>query len=66
MDRNKFLALPLKEAREAFEREYLKYHIWRLKNNISRVADFVGMDRSALYKKFRAIQLNVVKNGDEE
>jgi len=50
--------LPLREAREAFEREYLLTQINRFGGNISRTATFVGMERSALHRKLKS--LNVV------
>ena len=53
--------LPLREAREAFEREYLLTQINRFGGNISRTAQFVGMERSALHRKLKS--LNVVNTG---
>ena len=50
--------LPLREAREMFEREYLMTQINRFGGNISRTASFVGMERSALHRKLKS--LNVV------
>jgi two-component system nitrogen regulation response regulator NtrX len=50
--------LPLREARELFEREYLMTQINRFGGNISRTATFVGMERSALHRKLKS--LNVV------
>ncbi|MCA8869952.1 MAG: sigma-54-dependent Fis family transcriptional regulator [Rhodobacteraceae bacterium] len=50
--------LPLREAREMFEREYLMTQINRFGGNISRTANFVGMERSALHRKLKS--LNVV------
>lgn len=58
--------LPLREAREVFEREYLITQINRFGGNISRTAGFVGMERSALHRKLKS--LGVVgghKNGGE-
>ena len=49
------LELPLREAREIFEREYLLAQINRFGGNISRTAEFVGMERSALHRKLRAL-----------
>src|SRR5213082_3329640 len=46
---------PLREAREAFEREYLKIQIRRFSGNISRTASFIGMERSALHRKLKAL-----------
>ena len=59
--------LPLREAREVFEREYLVTQINRFGGNISRTAGFVGMERSALHRKLKS--LGVVgghKNGGED
>ncbi|MCP5038365.1 MAG: sigma-54-dependent Fis family transcriptional regulator, partial [Rhodobacteraceae bacterium] len=47
--------LPLREAREAFEREYLLTQINRFSGNISRTASFVGMERSALHRKLKSL-----------
>ncbi|KIC48706.1 sigma-54 dependent transcriptional regulator [Tateyamaria sp. ANG-S1] len=47
--------LPLREAREAFEREYLLTQINRFGGNISRTANFVGMERSALHRKLKSL-----------
>jgi two-component system, NtrC family, nitrogen regulation response regulator NtrX len=49
------MSLPLREAREIFEREYLLSQIKRFGGNISRTAEFVGMERSALHRKLRAL-----------
>jgi two-component system nitrogen regulation response regulator NtrX len=46
---------PLREAREAFEREYLDFHLTRFSGNISRTAEFVGMDRAALHRKLKLL-----------
>ena len=47
--------LPLREARELFEREYLLTQIGRFGGNISRTASFVGMERSALHRKLKSL-----------
>ena len=47
--------LPLREAREVFEREYLLTQINRFGGNISRTANFVGMERSALHRKLKSL-----------
>ncbi len=52
------IALPLREARERFEREYLIAQINRFGGNISRTAAFVGMERSALHRKLKALGVN--------
>lgn len=49
------IALPLREARERFEREYLIAQINRFGGNISRTASFIGMERSALHRKLKAL-----------
>jgi two-component system nitrogen regulation response regulator NtrX len=51
------LALPLREAREAFERDYLTAQMARFGGNISRTASFVGMERSALHRKIKLLGL---------
>jgi two-component system nitrogen regulation response regulator NtrX len=48
---------PLREARESFEREYLRIQIRRFSGNISRTASFIGMERSALHRKLKALGL---------
>jgi two-component system nitrogen regulation response regulator NtrX len=48
---------PLREARESFEREYLRVQIRRFSGNISRTASFIGMERSALHRKLKALGL---------
>ena len=49
------MSLPLKKAREVFEREYLKAQISRFGGNVSRTAEFVGMERSALHRKLKSL-----------
>ncbi len=51
----KLLALPLREAREMFERDYLIAQINRFGGNVSRTAEFVGMERSALHRKLKLL-----------
>ena len=51
------MALPLREAREIFEREYLMAQIGRFGGNISRTAEFVGMERSALHRKLKSLSI---------
>lgn len=48
---------PLREARENFEREYLRIQIKRFSGNISRTASFIGMERSALHRKLKLLGL---------
>ena len=56
---------PLREARESFEREYLKIQIRRFSGNISRTASFIGMERSALHRKLKALGLGDKRDGEE-
>ena len=63
--------LPLREARELFEREYLLTQINRFGGNISRTAAFVGMERSALHRKLKSLGVNTAalsggRNGRDE
>jgi two-component system, NtrC family, nitrogen regulation response regulator NtrX len=59
--------LPLREAREVFEREYLLTQINRFGGNISRTAGFVGMERSALHRKLKSLGVvSSSKNGHGE
>lgn len=50
--------LPIKEAREIFEREYLQSQIKRFNGNISQTAKFIGMDRAALHRKLKALEIS--------
>jgi two-component system nitrogen regulation response regulator NtrX len=59
------MSLPLREAREIFEREYLLAQINRFGGNISRTAEFVGMERSALHRKLRALGVSSDQRGNE-
>ncbi|MDC7789819.1 sigma-54 dependent transcriptional regulator [Rhodoplanes sp. TEM] len=52
------MGMPLRDAREAFEREYLRAQISRFGGNISRTAEFVGMERSALHRKLKALGMD--------
>jgi len=58
------VVLPLREAREAFEREYLLTQVQRFAGNISQTARFIGMERSALHRKLRALGVHEGKNND--
>jgi two-component system nitrogen regulation response regulator NtrX len=62
----KIIALPLREARELFEREYLNAQILRFGGNISRTAAFIGMERSALHRKLKSLGLTGQRNGEDE
>ena len=52
------MSLPLREARECFERDYLVAQIERFSGNISRTAEFVGMERSALHRKMKSLGIS--------
>jgi two-component system, NtrC family, nitrogen regulation response regulator NtrX len=56
---------PLREARESFEREYLRIQIRRFSGNISRTATFIGMERSALHRKLKALGIGDKREGEE-
>ena len=49
------MALPLREAREQFEKDYLVAQINRFGGNISKTAEFIGMERSALHRKLKSL-----------
>lgn len=57
---------PLREARESFEREYLKVQIRRFSGNISKTANFIGMERSALHRKLKILGLATRKKKEIE
>ena len=58
-----FVTMSLREAREVFEREYLISQINRFGGNISRTASFVGMERSALHRKLKSLNVENTKSG---
>lgn len=60
------MSTPLREARESFEREYLRVQIRRFSGNISRTASFIGMERSALHRKLKMLGLSDAKSEDDE
>ncbi len=53
-----YLTYPLREAREAFERDYLERQLARFGGNISKTAAYVGMERSALHRKLKTLELS--------
>lgn len=57
--------LPLRDARDAFERVYFEYHIGKEGGNISRVADTVGLERTHLYRKLKQLGIRVSRRADE-
>ena len=60
------MGTPLREARETFEREYLRVQIRRFSGNISRTANFIGMERSALHRKLKALGIGESKGEEPE
>ncbi len=62
----RIIALPLREAREVFEREYLTAQILRFGGNISRTAAFIGMERSALHRKLKSLGVGSGRIAEEE
>ncbi|SDC95018.1 two-component system, NtrC family, nitrogen regulation response regulator NtrX [Sphingomonas sp. YR710] len=60
------MGTPLREARENFEREYLRVQIRRFSGNISRTASFIGMERSALHRKLKTLGLVDPRDDDSE
>ena len=56
------MSLPLREARERFERDYLIAQIERFSGNVSRTAEFVGMERSALHRKMKSLGIHAVNH----
>lgn len=63
-DDDRIIAMPLRDAREHFEREYLQAQIDRFGGNISRTASFVGMERSALHRKLKSLGLGTTGRDD--
>ncbi|CAN5395972.1 nitrogen assimilation response regulator NtrX [soil metagenome] len=66
MGAERTIALPLREAREVFEREYLAAQIMRFGGNISRTAAFIGMERSALHRKLKSLGVSPSRGGDDD
>ena len=54
------LSYPLKEAREKFEKNYLTSQLKKHKGNISKTAEFIGMERSALHRKLKTLGIKGV------
>ena len=57
------LSLSLKDARKIFEKNYLKDQLNRFKGNIAKTSTFIGMDRSALHRKLKELDIDI-KNFD--
>ena len=55
------LSLSLKDARKDFEERYLTEQLKRFKGSISKTSTFIGMDRSALHRKLKELNINIKK-----
>jgi len=60
------MSAPLREARESFEREYLRVQIRRFSGNISKTASFIGMERSALHRKLKLLGMSGGRDAEFE
>ena len=60
-DEKNVISMPLKNAREAFERNYLISQIKRFNGNISKTATFIGMERSALHRKLKQLKISEIE-----
>ncbi len=61
----RFFELPLREAREAFERIYFEQLLGREQSNMSRVADKAGLERTHLYRKLKQLNIRFARRGEE-
>ena len=61
----RFFELPLREAREAFERIYFEQLLGREQSNMSRVADKAGLERTHLYRKLKQLNIRFARRGDD-
>jgi len=59
------LDMPLREAREQFERQYFMHHIRREDGNMSRVAERVGLERTHLYRKLKQLGIRPSARGED-
>ncbi|MCT2399586.1 sigma-54-dependent transcriptional regulator [Novosphingobium mangrovi (ex Huang et al. 2023)] len=59
------MSAPLREARESFEREYLRVQIRRFSGNISKTAAFIGMERSALHRKLKLLGMSERRENED-
>jgi len=66
LDVMKLILLPLKQAKEMFESDYLRAQINRFSGNISKTAEFVGMERSALHRKLKSLNVDVIRKHKDE
>ena len=61
----RFFELPLREAREAFERIYFEQLLGREQSNMSRVAERAGLERTHLYRKLKQLSIRFARRGDD-
>ena len=58
------LDLPLREARDIFEKQYFEHHIEKAAGNMSRVADAVGLERTHLYRKLKQLEIKLSRRSE--
>ncbi len=58
---NEFSSCTLKEAKDIFEKKYLEYQLFKFNYNINKTSNFVGMERTALYRKIKILNINLQK-----
>ncbi len=56
-----FSSHTLKEAKEIFEKKYIQHQLVKFNNNVTKVSDFIGMERTALYRKIKNLKINLEK-----
>ena len=56
-----FASHTLKQAKEIFEKKYIEHQLVKFDNNITKVSDFIGMERTALYRKIKNLKINLEK-----
>ena len=61
----RFFELPLREAREAFERIYFEQLLGREQSNMSKVAEKAGLERTHLYRKLKQLNIRFSRRGDD-
>jgi len=61
VDKAEFMSLQLRDAREIFEKRYIEAQIMRFSGNISKTANFIGMERSALHRKIKSLGLQSIE-----
>ena len=57
-DLSEYLNLDMRQAKEAFEKEYLKYHLDKVDGNVSVLAKKIGLERTHLYRKLKSLEIN--------